>query len=331
MQMPNTKLLSHHEHPVALLTVARDSELGRIYTGGMDGAIHVLKGEGETAKLELLATPHANYLSSLAIVKGTAITGGFDRDLVWTDLSNGKILRRVPAHAGWVRELVSYAEGTRIASVGDDMRLCLWDAETGKLIQELEGHPKQTPEGYATALYAVAASSDGRFLATGDRIGELRVWDAKTGKLLESFRAKEFYTYDPTKRIRSIGGIRSLAFSEDGSKLAIAGIGQVTNVDGFVGPCRVEVWDWQNKNRTLAGQDKHKAVLNHVAFHPKSLWLIAAGGGDSGGIFAVWDFEKPEPIHTAKPKGHLHEFCFSAEGDKLYAAGYDGIQIWSLT
>ena len=30
------------------------------------------------------------------------------------------------------------------------------------------------------------------------------------------------------------------------------------------------------------GNDK-KAVLNDVAFHPTGPWLIAAGGGDSGG------------------------------------------------
>ncbi len=106
----------------------------------------------------------------------------------------------------------------------------------------------------------------------------------------------------------------------------------MTNVDGFVGPCRVEVWDWKEKKRTFAGQDKHNAVLNHVAFHSntESPFLIAAGGGDSGGLLAVWDLKTEAPLHKAKPKGHLHKFCFGADPHNLYAAGYDGIQLWIL-
>ncbi len=320
------------EHPSALFAISRDAKTNRLLAGGMDGAVSALEGEGEEAKLKTLATPHANYLSSMAIVGETVVTGGFDRELVWTSLTDGKILRRQPAHDGWVRDLVAFAEGTKIASVGDDMLVRIWDAGTGKAIHTLEGHPQQSPQGYTTALYAIATTEDGKYLASGDRIGEVRVWDADAGKLLASFHAPEFYTYDPKKRVRSIGGIRSLAFSADGTQLAIAGIGQVTNVDGFVGPCRVEVWDWREKKRTFAGQDKHNAVLNHVAFHSQAETplLIAAGGGDGGGILAFWDLNAEAPIHKAKPKGHLHRFCFGADPKDLFAAGYDGVQVWEL-
>ncbi len=194
--MPKTSVTAKHqktyEHPTALFAIARDAKTNRLLGGGMDGAIWVLEGEGDEAKLKTLATPHANYLSSMAIVNDTVITGGFDRKLVWTSLKDGKILRREEAHDGWVRDLVAFAEGKKIASVGDDMLVRIWDAGTGKAIHTLEGHPTQTPEGYATALYAIATTSDGKYLASGDRIGDVRIWDAETGKLLESFRARRF-------------------------------------------------------------------------------------------------------------------------------------------
>ena len=57
-----------------------------------------------------------------------------------------------------------------------------------------------------------------------ERFSALRVWDVESGKCVKKFHAPGFYTYDPAKRARSIGGIRSLSFSADGAKLIVGGI-----------------------------------------------------------------------------------------------------------
>ena len=210
------------------------------------------------------------------------------------------------------------------------MLVKLWDAESGELIRTMSGHASQTPEGYSTALYAVAVSPDGRTLASGDRTGETVLWDVESGRELHRLKAPAFYTFDAQKRGRAIGGIRSLCFSPDGTRLALGGIGAVTNVDGFVGPCRVEMWDWQAGKRVFVGQDRHKAVLNHIAFHPSEPWIIGAGGGDGGGALAFWDLQQEKAAHVAKPPGHLQCFAFDAETPRLFAAGFGGFQIWSF-
>src|SRR5262249_22542820 len=151
------------------------------------------------------------------------------------------------------------------------------------------GHERMTPEGYLSALYTVAISPDGKQAASGDRAGFVRVWDLSEGKLISAFRASELYTFDAVKRARAIGGVRGLAFSPDGKTLAVSGIGPVTNVDGFVGPCRVELWSWKSGKRTSVAQDRHSAILNHVAYGPKGEWIVAAGGGDGGGALVLWD------------------------------------------
>jgi len=329
-QLKHAKTL---ETPGALFALCRNGN--NVYGAGLKGAVYRVTldakerdAKEKTPKPEPFGSRHENYISSLLCVNGTLISGGFDRRLMWTDIKTGKRLRSVDdAHDGWIRDVAPFPDGKRMASVGDDMRVILRDAATGRVLQTFEGHKKQTPQGYATALYAVAVSPDGKRIASGDRVGDVCLWDVETGKLIRRLQAPSFYTYDSVKRTRSIGGIRSLCFSPDGKRLAISGIGQVTNVDGFVGPCRVEVWDWQQPERTFTGQDGHKAVLNHVLYDSTGQWLIAGGGGDSGGILAIWNEKDKSPVHKHKPKGHLHRFCLTEDGS-IITAGYGGFQIW---
>ena len=230
---------------------------------------------------------------------------------------------------GWVRKLAITPDGTRVLTIGDDMALRVVTTDTEELVAAFAGHDHKVPEGYLSALYALAVSPDGRYAATGDRAGFVRVWDLGTMRHAAGFRAAELYTFDPVKRARAIGGVRGLAFSPDGTRLVASGIGPVTNVDGFVGPCRVELWDWRAAKRVAVGQDKHQAILNHVAFGPTGSWLVAAGGGDGGGALVFWDTTGATP-HVAKPKGHLQAFVTDRAGTRLYAVGHGGFQVWQL-
>jgi WD40 repeat protein len=322
------KLLASVETPGTLYALALDEPHHRLYGAGSDGGLYVIDLKAEKLTTTRKATLHDNYVSSLALRDDELISGGFDGRIVWSDLE-GKRVRAVTAHDGWVRKLALTPDGKQVVSVGDDMLVRIHDAATGKFATALAGHERLTPEGYLSALYAVAVSPDGKHAASGDRAGFVRVWDLAAGKAVASFRSKEFYTFDGVKRARAIGGVRGLAFSPDGLSLAVSGIGPVTNVDGFVGPCRVELWDWKTGKRTGAAQDRHQAILNHVAYGPKGAWLAAAGGGDGGGALVFWDTTSAAPA-VVKPKGHLQAFACDAAGETLYAAGHGGFQVWRL-
>lgn len=324
------KLLATHETAGALFAVSLDESRRTLYGAGMDGAIYTVDLSASKPTAVKRWAVHDNYISSLVLRQGQLVSAGFDRRLVWTDLDTGKQIRSIVAHAGWVRKLVLTSDGTRLVTVGDDMLVKVWNAATGKLIGSLAGHDQRTPQGYLSALYAAAVSPDGRYAASGDRAGFIRVWDLQTMKSVTEFRAVELYTFDAVKRARAIGGARGLAFSSDGSRLAVSGIGPVTNVDGFVGPCRVELWDWKASHRLSVGENKHQAILNHVAFGPTSSWLTVAGGGDGGGALVFWDSASTSTPHVAKPKGHLHAFVLDAEGKHLYTVGHGGFQVWQL-
>jgi hypothetical protein len=279
---------------------------------------------GEGAKSQLVAARYDGSLSWYAV--------GANDD----KLTEKPVHEVAQAHRGWIRDLVAFDGGRRLASVGDDMLVKVWDAKSGKLIAELAGHPLLTPQDYVSSLYAVAATPDGKHLASGDRVGELRFWDVEKRRETGRVQCPGFYTFDPEKRDRSIGGVRRLAFSPDGRLLAAAGIGQISNVDGFVGPCRVEVWDWRAGKRVAALEDDHKAVLNDLAWTVDGKRIAASGGGDAGGVLLAWSLgdtggEEVKPLVKAKFTGHTHRLAWLDDAGRLIAAGFESVQLWDLS
>jgi len=358
------------KHPETFLSVCVDHDSGAIYCGSYDRGVHRFKLDGD--KLDPVARweKHESYVSSLALArfgdKRILISGGYDGALLWWDAESGEVVRRIAAPTsagdGWLRRIRLLPGGERMVTVGDDMLVKVWDTKTGALLRALEGHAKRTPQGHVTALYALAVSPDGKYVATGDRIGDVRIWEIDQGRPAANFQTPVLYTYDPRQRHRSMGGIRSLAFSPDGKFLAIGGIGQVGNVDGLAGPATVEIWEWKAPRRVVSvGAEKHKALVNCLVFHPTAPWLIGAGGGGDNGLLAFWKLDDlprladaseppgltrrssgkkdtdgdsgapgPLPVHRVKFDGHAHDFCLSPDGALLYVAGYGRLEIWRL-
>ena len=178
-------------------------------------------------------------MSGLAIAGRAAVSGSYDGRLIWWDLEGGGPAQKIEAHAKWVRDVAASADGTLVASVADDMVCRLWDAETGRKRHELSGHAPQTPHHFPSMLYACAFSPDGRHVATGDKVGHVVIWDVSSGRPAATLEATAFYTWDPRQRRHSIGGIRALAFSPDGARVAVGGIGTVSNIDHLDGLARV--------------------------------------------------------------------------------------------
>jgi WD40 repeat protein len=211
------------------------------------------------------------------------------------------------------------------------MHAKVWSASDGGLVRTLDDHKPMTPQNYPSMLYAVAVSPDGRFIATGDKVGHVAVWDAATGEKAGEVEAPVMYTWDPKQRRHSIGGIRSVAFSRDSALLAVGGIGTIGNIDHLGGPHRIEVFDWQQRERKFEiSNDAHKGLVETLEFAPDGRWLAAAGG-DNDGFVAFYDMSTGKEIKTEKAPMHVHDFAFDADCTSLLAVGHHKLAAWELT
>jgi WD40 repeat protein len=223
-------------------------------------------------------------------------------------------------------------DGKLIASIGDDMVCRLWDAESGQMLRKLKGHKAETPDHYPSMLYAVTFSSDGKLLATGDKVGHIVVWNVADGAPLAEIEAPGMYTWDPKQRRHSIGGIRSLAFSPDGRLLAVGGMDKVGNIDHPDATARLEVFDWQKGEQTheLHSGKETKGLIERLAFHPEGAWLFGAGGGYKG-FLLFFDLEKKQVIKDDAAPMRVHGLAMNEAGDQFFAAGHGKLLLWQLS
>jgi WD40 repeat protein len=210
------------------------------------------------------------------------------------------------------------------------MQVKVWDAVSGELVKAFTDHPAMTPHDFPSMLYAAACSDDGKWLATGDKTGHVAIWDLVSLEKVGQVEAPVLYTWDPTQRRHSIGGIRALAFSPDGTKLAVGGIGTIGNVDHLDGKSRVEVFDWQAGTRVFELEDdKRKGIVEQFAWLSGGSVLLCAGG-DHKGFLKLYDMGSGELLHQDGNDGHIHGFVVDEAEEHLYLACHNRVEKWTL-
>jgi WD40 repeat protein len=323
------KLAKDIGHKAISFAIARVPESMRVYLGCSD--FKVYEADLAAAKFEpkdLYA--HESYVTGVALAGSTLVTGGYDGKLTWYDTGAKKTILSETAHAKWIRRVVSSPDGKLVASVADDMVCRLWDAATGKQLRELRGHAEKTPHGFGSMLYAVAFSADGKLLATGDKVGKVKVWEVATGKPVGEIEAPVMYTWDPVQRLHSIGGIRSLAFSPDGKRLAVGGTGKIGNIDHLEANARIELFDWSTQKRlTEYGADKSKGLVNRLQFAPDGSWLLAAGGANEGFLLLL-DRDAKKTLRQEKVGAHVHDAVMDEKAETVILAGHNKIVVFEL-
>lgn len=326
-QPRNLRVVREINRPDMVFSLARLPGSERLLLATSAGKVFEL-GVGHRGAAPQELANHGRYVTGVRVAGSRVISGGYDGRLIWWDVPERRAMRTVAAHARQIRQLAVAPDGNTLASVADDMVCRLWDTATGNLLRELRGHEPRTPQNFTSMLYTCAFSADGRLLATADRVGHVVVWDVASGQQLATLAAPTLYTWDSVQRIRSIGGVRALAFSPDGTHLAVGGVGQINNVDSLEGPSRVEVYRWARRQRVLEFTGAN-GIINRLMYHPQGRWLCAIGGG-SNGIIMFYDTAARSMIHQGSLPMHTHDAVFSDDCTTLYAAGHHKLAVLEL-
>jgi WD40 repeat protein len=200
--------------------------------------------------------------------------------------------------------------------------------------------PVRIEKGHDGAVYSVAFSPDGRYLASGGSDKQVKVWNAATGQLVRTLgehaktvrcvafspdgrylasaswdgtiKVWDFATHQPVYEplVGDKGKVISVAFSHDSKRIASAGD------DGFV-----RIWDAVT-GRPCPSFRAHKNTILGVAFSPDGKYIASAS---DDGVVALWDAVDHSPIPTALERiESVRGVSFSPDSLHLALAVGDG-------
>jgi WD40 repeat protein len=322
------KLVKDHPFKAICFSAARVADSMRLFVGTSDFKVYDVDLAAEKVEPKELYA-HGSYVTGVALVGQTLVSGSYDGKLTWYDTDAKKVVKTHDAHSRFIRGVFASRDGKLVASVADDMVCRLWDA-SGKQVHELRGHTEKTPTGFGSMLYAAAFSADSKYLATGDKVGKVKVWEVASGKPVAEVDAPIMYTWDQVQRLHSIGGIRSLAFSPDGKTLAVGGTGKIGNIDHLEAKARIELFDWAAQKRLVEYvSDKHQGLANHLEYAPDGSWLMAAGGANEGFMLFL-DPTGKKTLRADKVPMHVHDVATSPNAESVIAVGHNKIAVYEM-
>jgi WD40 repeat protein len=295
----------------------------------------------------MLLNAHADQVTAVAFSPDGGLLACADSDFtihIWEDPRGAKQKFVLSGHTDEIRALAFNPSGTRLASAGADRVVHIWDVTTGKLVAGPNPSARHSiavsgPTLFSTAgnllqawardtgervwpatdsepVHFVAASPDGKRIATSGPTPEVKVWD---------LASRTVETVLPHTR----GPIGSPTFSADGRLVATASLS-----DGLL-------WLWQigaPEAILVIPEAADTCTLEAVAFHPSGKY-VAVGGLDwlatsgADGALCVWDLEGRDKLLTLE--AGVTALGFDANGRYLAAgtfsqAGGQSVVVWDF-
>ena len=149
--------------------------------------------------------------ASLSPDTSRVAVGCADNTVRVVDTAAGKEVLKITNHENWVLGTVFGVDGKRLVSVSRDQAAKLTDASTGQFIENinaLRGELAAIARHPTRDLILIGGTERIPYLYTMDRSASMKIAD-------DSTLIRKFETQD--------GGIFALAFSPDGSRIAVAG------------------------------------------------------------------------------------------------------------
>ncbi|KAF7363072.1 WD40 repeat-like protein [Mycena venus] len=308
------------QHDDLVWSVAFSPDGEQIVSGGRDTKVRVWNSQTGT----LVAGPfqgHSNAVNSVAfsppmgngfclVLQTVQSAFGMYRHLGWSksNLKGTAMQSDCFWIQGWnvtgpiqtnpVYCIAFSPNGVHIASGSTDSTISVWNAQTGDLVTQLEGH--------TNVIHSVAFSpGDGERIASGSSDTTVRVWNAKTGVLV----AGPFEGHSQPADC--------VAFSPDGERIASGSYDTTVHV-------------WNSKTgAVVAGPFHHDKEVNCVAFSPDGTRIMVCFD-TTVRIFNA----QSGTILLDLPEWHsdtIHYVAFSPDGEQIVSGSDDNtVRMWPM-
>lgn len=325
-----------HKLETGILGLAADPQDGeKVFAACADGAIHEVNLV--TGRSKIFEARHTSYASGCVLSPDSRIliSGGYDGALIWHDVETRRSFRRVLAHKFWSWQLALSPEGHQLASVtgqylpggwkyepaaAAESCVKVFETRTGDLLASLDHVPP---------VLSCAFSPDGKHLAAGNMMGEVRVWDlgASTRSPMTQWTSPGFTSWGSIKTHHYCGGVYALAFSPDGNALVGCGMGPMTDPMAGNGKMTWQRWDWRKGEKIDEIKDGQQGsgLMEALAWHPDEKHFVMAGkqaqGTWNAAVFSGADGSLVQSIDTKKRITHAR---WTGDGEWLILAGANG-------
>ena len=219
-------------------------------TGHQNGNIKVW--DCNTGKLLLMLKDHRDIVKSLHFAPDGSLnllSASRDGTVKFWDLNDdGNMYKSLRANTKWVYDAKWSPKCDKVASVGSDKSVILWDLLSKYVPFHLQGHYND--------VIGCCFSPDGALLATASLDTRVIIWDALTGQSIQELG----HMYPPPRPIYAAGAndfyVRGISFHPHGQMLA------TINDDGYV-----RCWDLDSEGDPISIVEHPNASF--VAFSPR--------------------------------------------------------------
>jgi WD40 repeat protein len=327
-------LLKEIKLPTAVLAADVAPGGAPLYAACLDGGIYEVDPEsGESRQI----AAHDSYASGVCHLNDAQllVSAGYDGVLQWRDLTERKLIRKVAAHRFWSWKLAASPDEALVASATGqylaggykyepapehEPSVKVFDVPSGELHHAFAHEPP---------VLSLAFSPNGRFLAAGNMMGEVRVWNLSTEQLMAKWTTPDFTSWGTIKSHHYIGGIFDLHFTPDGQELLVCGMGPMTDPMAGNGKQTWQRFAWQEnpprKSAEILDSERGNGLMETLAFHSDGQHFLMAGRLAQGKWnAALFDNTSGKLIHSLDTKMRVTTARFADHGSRLWLAGAVG-------